>query len=83
MKQLILIITTILCCSFTVGDTSQETSSGITVYICTGPKSKRYHCDQYCKGLRSCSKDVIAVSLEKARKMGRTPCKWCYELEDQ
>ena len=58
-----------LCDSFGMSDTSQQTSAGGTVYICTGPMSKRYHCDRYCRGLNSCSKEVIAVSLEKAKKM--------------
>lgn len=49
------------------------------VYVCTGPQSKRYHCTPRCKGLHSCSKQVIAVSLSKARSMGRTPCGWCYD----
>ena len=68
-----------LCDSYGMSDTSQQTSAGGTVYICTGPMSKRYHCDRYCRGLNSCSKEVIAVSLEKAKKMGRTPCGWCYK----
>ena len=49
------------------------------VYICTGPQSKRYHKASTCRGLSNCSKEIRRVSLEKARSMGRTPCKWCHK----
>lgn len=48
------------------------------VYICTGGKSKRYHADEYCNGLRRCSGSVEEVSVDEAEDMGRTPCKICY-----
>jgi len=47
------------------------------VYICTGPKSKRYHTNPDCRGLGSCSKAVRAVTIEKAQQMGRTLCGYC------
>lgn len=53
-------------------------ASGSTVYICTGPSSKRYHCDSHCQGFSRCSGDIRAISISQARAMGRTPCKWCY-----
>lgn len=67
-----------MCCAFSTSEQPSTPQAGGTVYICTGPQSKRYHCDRYCRGLSSCSKEVIAVSLEKAKRMGRTPCGWCY-----
>ncbi len=48
------------------------------VYVCTGPYSKRYHCDRYCKGLENCSEDVEVLSVTEAEDLGRTPCHWCY-----
>ena len=48
------------------------------VFVCTGGSSKRYHCDQYCKGLSRCSGEIEEVSEEEAEDMGRTPCKICY-----
>ncbi|HUH73299.1 MAG TPA: hypothetical protein VLZ75_02720 [Chitinophagales bacterium] len=45
------------------------------VYICTGPQSIKYHYSSKCRGLNSCSKDVIAVSLTEARSKGRTFCR--------
>lgn len=50
-----------------------------TVYICTGPQSKRFHKTSHCRGLNSCSGDVVAVTISKATSLGRTPCKWCYK----
>lgn len=51
----------------------------VYVYICTGPQSKRYHNNTNCKGLKSCSKDVVKVTLQKAKSMGRTQCGYCYK----
>ncbi len=49
-----------------------------TVYICTGPSSKRYHKTSRCRGLNRCSGEVISVSKSKAEAQGKTPCKICY-----
>jgi len=49
------------------------------VYICTGPKSETYHKTIECKGLRRCSKEIIEITVGKAKKMGRRPCKMCYK----
>lgn len=48
------------------------------VYICTGPKAKVYHKYKDCKGLRNCSGDIKAVSLEQAKK-SRRACRICYK----
>ena len=53
--------------------------SDVTVYICTGPQSKKYHATKDCRGLNKCSEDIISVSLEKAKSMGRGPCGICYK----
>ena len=49
-----------------------------TVYVCTGPNSKRYHRHSDCRGLDRCSEEIEAVTVSKAQSMGRTPCKLCY-----
>lgn len=48
------------------------------VYICTGPQSTKYHKTSTCKGLKRCSREVIKITLDKAKEMKRTPCKICY-----
>lgn len=45
------------------------------VYVCTGPKSKRYHGNKNCRGLQNCSEEIKKVTVDKAKGMGRTPCK--------
>ena len=49
------------------------------VYICTGPKSKRYHCTKNCRGLNSCSESIEKVTLTKAKELGRDACGICYK----
>lgn len=48
------------------------------VYICTGPKSKRYHRISTCRGLNNCSQEIVKVSLAKAKSLNRTACGICY-----
>lgn len=54
-------------------------NQGTTVYISTGSAAYAYHARRTCRTLKRCNEEghVKAVSLEKARKMGRTPCKVC------
>lgn len=49
-----------------------------SVFICNGPESKRFHNNPSCRGLSSCSTQIYKVSISKAQKLGRTPCKICY-----
>lgn len=46
------------------------------VYICKGPKSKRYHLVKDCKGLKNCSTDIYKVTFSEAKKLDRTLCGW-------
>lgn len=47
-------------------------------FICTGGYSKRYHCDEFCRGLDSCKGELDLVSEEEAEEEDRTPCQLCY-----
>ena len=49
-----------------------------TVYICTGPKAKKYHATETCRGLNRCSGSIRQLSVSSARVKGFTPCKICY-----
>ena len=60
-------------------DLGDVCSSDVTVYICMGPQSKKYHATKDCHGLNKCSEDIISVSLAKAKSMGRGPCGICYK----
>ena len=44
------------------------------VFICKGPKSKRYHYTKSCIGLKNCSTPIFEVSLKEARDLDRTLC---------
>lgn len=61
------------------GKVGDVCSSDVAVYICTGPQSKKYHATKDCRGLYKCSEDIISVSLEKAKSMGRGSCEICYK----
>lgn len=59
-----------------VGSFKAEDGTGI--YICTGPQSECYHRRRYCRGLKNCSSEVVEVTLDKARRIGRRPCGHCF-----
>ena len=48
------------------------------VYVCTGRYAKRFHCDEDCKGLRSCRSEIVLMSVKEAEDCGLTPCGYCY-----
>ncbi|WP_281798523.1 hypothetical protein [Prevotella pallens] len=50
-----------------------------TVYVCTGPKAKKYHATQTCRGLNRCSGSIRQLSVSSAKAKGFTPCRICYK----
>lgn len=79
MKKLLLSLAFILIAG-TATQTAFEVSAKkeTTVYVCTGPKSKRYHATSSCKGLNRCSRDIVSMPQSEAAQKGFTPCKICY-----
>ena len=63
----------------TTASTKKNTSilSG-TVYICTGPKARKFHSSPNCRGLNRCSGNIKSLSVSVAQSKGFTPCKICY-----
>jgi len=49
-----------------------------TVYICTGPKARKFHSSPNCRGLNRCSGSIKSLSLSAAKSRGFSPCKICY-----
>jgi len=45
-----------------------------SVYICDSQGAKRYHLRKNCNGLRNCKHGIIHISLDSAKKTGRTLC---------
>ena len=81
MKKLLLLIfgisiffsftTSDVCNTFTTSDLSND-----SVYVCKGKYSKKYHYKSNCRGLSNCKPDVVKVSLDDAKRLGRTLCGW-------
>lgn len=59
---------------------SAGSGSSTTVYVCTKGTAYAYHAKKTCRNLKRCVEEghVKAVSLEKAKDMGRRACKVCY-----
>lgn len=55
-----------------------ERTQAEMVYVCHGPKSKRYHKTDKCKGLCRCSTDIRQMTRQEAEAKHYTPCKICY-----
>ena len=51
-----------------------------TVYISKGSSAYAYHMKRSWRTLKRCNEEghVMAITLAKAKEMGRKPCKVCY-----
>ena len=58
---------------------SEETTNDSIVYICTSETAKKYHKYADCRWLEKCSAKIKEISIEKAEKQRKTPCKSCYK----
>lgn len=47
-----------------------------TVYTCNSDKAPRYHYKSNCRGLSNCNYKTVKTTLAKAKKEGKTLCKW-------
>lgn len=47
-----------------------------SVYICGSKGAKKYHYNENCRGLSSCSHGVVKTSLKEAQSYGLTLCGW-------
>jgi 5-bromo-4-chloroindolyl phosphate hydrolysis protein len=47
-----------------------------TVYICDSKNATKYHYSPTCRGLANCSYKIVKITLEEAKKRGKTLCKW-------
>ncbi|MDO9152951.1 MAG: hypothetical protein Q7U47_04460 [Paludibacter sp.] len=68
MKKLLLIL-------FIIPLLSNE---NIKVYVCTSIASKRYHKSTECEGMQACKAIMRIVTLDDAKRFGKTPCGFCY-----
>lgn len=59
----------------------EEGTVGELVLICTSETSHAYHYYMDCMGLHSCKAGIDEITLEEAKRKGRTPCHFCRERE--
>ena len=46
------------------------------VFICGPTGAKKYHYNENCRGLRSCSHGTVKTTLKQAQGLGLTLCGW-------
>lgn len=70
--------TTLLLTFLTLTSFSNQTkiSPQTSVYICDSSGGKKYHYEKGCRGLSNCQHEIIKVSLEDAKKRGKSLCGW-------
>ncbi|NLN32795.1 MAG: hypothetical protein GX159_04280 [Flavobacteriaceae bacterium] len=56
--------------------TPLEISSQSSVYLCNSSNAKKYHYTKNCRGLSNCKHQIIKVSVQEAKKRGKTLCGW-------
>ena len=44
------------------------------IYICKGDTSERYHLNQNCKALDSCTSSIYQMNVPEAERQGRSLC---------
>lgn len=77
MKKLLFLTMLLIPLSIGVQAGQESAQDAPKVYICQGSKSACYHSNPNCSGLRRCSTELKAITLDEAKKMGRRPCKVC------
>lgn len=68
-----LVLTFLTLTSFS---TQTRTESQTSVYLCDSSGGKKYHFDKGCRGLSNCQHEIKKVTLEEAKKLGKTICGW-------
>lgn len=83
-KITVLLVFLVVCsCGYTEKDDQESYSYSYAahkkdcVYVCSGPKARRYHLDSDCKGLSKCSGRILEMTVEEAQDKGETPCRLC------
>lgn len=69
---------TLLITFFTLTSFSTQTEYApeTSVYLCDSSGGKKYHHNKSCRGLSNCQHEIIKVTLEEAKKRGKTLCGW-------
>ena len=67
------ILSSFILVSFTPVKISNPQTS---VYLCDSSGGKKYHYSKTCRGLSNCQHEIIKVTLEEAKRRGKTVCGW-------
>lgn len=46
------------------------------VFVCGATGAKKYHYNENCRGLKSCSHEIVKMPVSKAQNYGLTLCGW-------
>ena len=57
---------------------SASTPQKGNVFVCTSENSTKYHNNIRCRGLKSCSAEIVEEELINAEDMGYEKCRYCY-----
>ena len=66
----------VLLLGFLLFNDARCTDTSNWVYVCDSGDAKRYHLKEHCRGLSNCSYRTLKITLENAKKEGKTLCKW-------
>lgn len=77
MKKLLLFVSVLTASVVAHADEPKD-----SVLICTGSASKTYHTNPDCKGIESCTKQIILVAKKDVEKKRRF-CKRCQHDMDR
>jgi hypothetical protein len=74
MKKFILLMS--LALLTTSASVNVTTLTYKDVFICASKGGKKYHFSKTCRGLNACKATIKKMSLEEAKKIGKTICGW-------
>lgn len=49
-------------------------SDSTVVYVCSSKYARKYHLNAHCRGLSNCSRRIIKLNIEEAKRSGKTLC---------
>lgn len=76
MQTKLFITTFLISITITSFIENPETSPQTSVYLCNSSGGKKYHYTKNCRGLSHCKHEIIKVTLQEAKKRGKTLCGW-------
>lgn len=74
MKKIFFIICLVMLTSSTTEFV--QLTSNQDVFICDSRTGKKYHFTKTCRRLNACKAPIKKLSLESAKKIGKTLCGW-------